>query len=83
MLCPSEPTFILQVKIDLVEVPVDELFAICSLSEYDLANMGRGIYACRKVGATQTADDAKDEESQTIEVGKVTFFQKFLSKHCV
>ncbi|KAG1661081.1 hypothetical protein FOA52_004543 [Chlamydomonas sp. UWO 241] len=43
----------------------DEIFTLGALSEYDLAMMGRGMYAGKKVGAAQTNDDAKEEEVQT------------------
>lgn len=44
------------------------MFSMAALSEYDLYNMARSIYAGCKVAATQTNDDAKEEEVQTEEV---------------
>lgn len=57
-------------QLELQEVVVDELLILQSLSEYDLYNMGRSIYAGKKVATAQTNDDAKEEECQTDEVGR-------------
>ncbi len=47
---------------------MDDVFVMGTLSDHDLYCMGRGQYALCKVSATQTRDDAKEEECQTDEV---------------
>ncbi len=49
-------------------IPIEDVFQLASLSQYDLYCMARGAYAGLKVAAVQTNDDAKEEESQTDEV---------------
>mmetsp|Transcript_7254 Transcript_7254/g.15826 ORF Transcript_7254/g.15826 Transcript_7254/m.15826 type:complete len:708 (+) Transcript_7254:280-2403(+) len=55
-------------QVELQVVVIDDLFTMTSLSQYDLFNMARSVYANKKPGATQTSDDAKEEEVQTDEV---------------
>lgn len=47
---------------------IDDLFVMAPLSKYDLYFMGRSVYSSVKVAASQTNEDAKEEECQTEDV---------------
>lgn len=59
-------------QVNLQVVAIDDLFVMAPLSKYDLYFMGRSVYSSVKVAASQTNEDAKEEECQTEDVSGVT-----------
>ncbi|MEW5309464.1 MAG: hypothetical protein WDW38_001352 [Sanguina aurantia] len=55
-------------EVNLQVVAIDDLFVMAPLSKYDLYFMGRSVYSSVKVAASQTNEDAKEEECQTDDI---------------